>query len=47
MAVDTHDDRPDGPVVNDGIGERDLKFGMIVGCVMAGAAIALGIIFSL
>ena len=39
MTVDTHDDL-------EGVGERDLRMGMIVGCVMAFGAIALAIIFS-
>ncbi len=48
MAVDTHDDRPDAPVAIDPhVGEKDLRMGIIVGCVMAFAAIALMIIFSL
>ena len=42
--VETHDE---GPVVDDGTGQRDLMLGMTVGCVMAFGAIALVIIFSL
>jgi hypothetical protein len=48
MAVDTHDDRPDPPVgIDPHVGEKDLRMGIIVGCVMAFGAIALMIIFSL
>ena len=43
----TADTRDDGPEYVKGVGERDLMFGMTVGVVMAFAAIALGIIFSL
>lgn len=43
----TADTRDDGPEYVKGVGERDLMFGMTVGVVMAFAAIALAIIFSL
>ena len=43
----TADTRDDGTGYVKGVGERDLMFGMTVGVVMALAAIALGIIFSL
>jgi hypothetical protein len=39
MTADTRDDL-------EGVGERDLRMGMIVGVAMAAAAIALAIIFS-
>ena len=43
----TADDRDEGPVVDDGSGQRDLMMGMIVGCVMAFGALALAIILSI
>jgi hypothetical protein len=43
MTADTRDD----PEYVKGVGERDLMMGITVGVVMAFAAIALAIIFSL
>jgi hypothetical protein len=42
--MDIDDDRP--AAIDPHVGEKDLRMGIIVGCVMAFAAIALTIIFS-
>jgi hypothetical protein len=47
MAVDTHDERPARPVVDDGTGERDLMIGSIVLVGAACVAPAVTIILSL
>jgi hypothetical protein len=49
MTVDTReaDSNEEGPVASGSTGERDLMLGMTVGALMAFAAIALAIIFSL
>jgi hypothetical protein len=47
MAVDTHDERPDRPVVDDRTGERDLMIGSIVLGVAACVAPVVTIILSL